>query len=80
MFMDWKTQYWWRSSSPQSDLESQCNLNQNPSIFFVEINPLIKKFMWRDFPGCPVVKNLPANAEDVGLILDPGRSHMLRGS
>ena len=38
MFMDWKTQYCWDVSSPQTDLESQCNLNQNPSMIFVEIN------------------------------------------
>ena len=31
---------------------------------------------WRDFPGSPVVKNLPANAGDMGLIPDPGRSYM----
>ena len=24
--------------------------------------------MWGDLPGGPVVKNLPANAEDMGLI------------
>ena len=30
----------------------------------------------RDFPGGPVVKNLPANAGDMGLIPGPGRSHM----
>ena len=29
-----------------------------------------------DFPGGPVVKNLPANARDKGSIPDPGRSHM----
>ena len=32
---------------------------------------------WMDFPGGPVVKNLPANAEDVrdeGLILGSGTS------
>ena len=31
----------------------------------------------QDFPGGPVVKNLPANAGDTGLIPNPGRSHML---
>ena len=31
-------------------------------------------FLW-NFPGGPVVKNLPANARDTG----PGRSHMPRG-
>ena len=28
------------------------------------------------FPKWLVVKNLPDSAEDMGLILDPGRSHM----
>ena len=31
-----------------------------------------------DFPGGPVVKNLPANAEDRGLIPGLGRSHVLQ--
>ena len=31
----------------------------------------------RDFPRGPVVKNLPANAGDTGLIPGLGRSHML---
>ena len=30
-----------------------------------------------DFPGGTVVKNLPANAGDMGSIPSPGRSHML---
>ena len=30
-----------------------------------------------DFPGGTVVKNLPANAGDTGLIPGSGRSHML---
>ena len=29
-----------------------------------------------DFPGGPVVKNPPANAQDMGLIPDPGGFHM----
>ena len=28
-----------------------------------------------DFPGDPVVKNLPANAGDIGVIPGPGRFH-----
>ena len=28
------------------------------------------------FPGGSMVKNLPANTGDMGLIHDPGRSHM----
>ena len=34
----------------------------------------------RGFPGGSVVKNLPANAEDTGLIPSPGRSHMPWGN
>ena len=32
-----------------------------------------------DFPGGPVVKNLPANVENVGLIPGLGKFHMLLG-
>ena len=38
---------------------------------------LKKKKRYRDFPGGTVVKNLPANAVDMGLIPGPGISHML---
>ena len=33
-----------------------------------------------DFCGCPVVENLPANAEDAGSIPGPGKFHMLWSS
>ena len=33
-----------------------------------------------DFSGSSVVKNLPANAGDMGPILGPGRLHMLQGN
>ena len=32
------------------------------------------------FPGSSVAKNSPANAEDTGLIQDPGKSHLLRSN
>ena len=32
------------------------------------------------FPGGPVVKSLPGNAGDAGLIPGPGRCHMPQGS
>ena len=38
-------------------------------------NESLKQF--RDFPGGLVVKNLPANAEDMGSIPGLGRFHML---
>ena len=34
----------------------------------------------KDFPGGPVVKNLPVNARDVGSTSDLGRFHMLWGN
>ena len=34
-----------------------------------------KNCLW-DFPGGAVVKNLPANAGDMGSLPGPGRSHM----
>ena len=36
------------------------------------------KLYKKGFPGGSVVKNLPANAEDMGLIPDPGISHICR--
>ena len=34
----------------------------------------------QDFPGGPLVKNLPANARDMGLIPGARRFHMLQGN
>ena len=36
--------------------------------------------MIEDFPGGSVVKNLPANAGDMGSSPGPGRSHMLQSN
>ena len=32
--------------------------------------------LWQDFPSGPVIRNPPANAEDMGSIPGPGRSYM----
>ena len=40
----------------------------------------VLKIKAKDFAGGPVVKNLPANAEDTGSIPGPRRSHMLQGN
>ena len=45
-----------------------------------KISEGLKKCVLWDFPGGPVVKNLPANAGDSGLISGPGGSHMQRDS
>ena len=39
-----------------------------------------KKICVEDFPGGPVVKNLPVNARDMGSIPGLGRFHMLQGN
>ena len=38
------------------------------------------KFLFRTFPGSPVVKNPPANAGDMGSLSGPGRPHVPRGN
>ena len=43
------------------------------------MKPYQKKYD-KDFLGVTVVKNLPANAVDVGSIPGPGRSHMPRSN
>ena len=43
----------------------------------VNISPLLCKSKYVGFPGGPVVKNLPCNAGDAGLIPGLGRSRML---
>lgn len=35
---------------------------------------------FKEFPASPVLKTLPSNAGDMGLIPSPGRSHMLFGN
>ena len=42
--------------------------------------PSLSKNIWLDFPGGSVVKNLPANAEDMGSIPGLGRSPMPWGN
>ena len=43
-------------------------------------NVIILKDMEKDFPGGPVVKNLPANEGDMGLSPGPERFHMLQNN
>lgn len=47
MFMDWKTQYCYDMNSPQIDLCSQHNPNQNSNRLFAETDKLIIKFIWK---------------------------------
>ena len=44
------------------------------------VNIIIRNKGIGGFPGGAVVKNLPANAGDMGLILGQGRSHMPRSN
>ena len=49
---------------------------QSELFSFLTLQLNIKILQNRDFPGGPVVKNLPANAWDVDSIPGPGRFHM----
>ena len=46
------------------------------SSIFSDHNVMRLEINYRDFPGDAVVKNPPANAGVMGLIPDPGRSHL----
>ena len=54
----------WSTDSRQCQLKSQ-------QLFFLNINKLILKFIWRDFPGSPVVNTSPSSAGGSGSI--PGQ-------
>ena len=43
----------------------------------LKVCPTLITLPFRDFPGGTMVKNLPANAGDMGSSPGPGRSHML---
>ena len=55
------------------------NFHNEHVFFYFKKNSYLKIAML-DFPGGPVDKNPPANAGDLGLNSDPGRSHMLWSS
>ena len=45
-----------------------------------QLNNSINSIRMLGFPGGSVVTNLPDNAGDEGLTVDPGRSHMCRSN
>ena len=47
---------------------------------YLENNSYQKYSWYTGFPGGSVIKTPPGNAEDMGSIPDPGRSHMLRSN
>ena len=53
-------------------------INLSEQIFLSQsiFKALSKKNIHQNFPGGPVVKNLAANAGDMGLIPAPGRFHI----
>ena len=53
-------------------------VNLTVPLFFDEETGM-RKAKW-DFPGGPVVKNLPDNAGDTVSIPGPGRSHLLQSN
>ena len=63
--------YWSFSLSPP---------NEYSGLISIRIDLIVWMSSKRQELGGPVVKNLPANARDTGLIPAPGRSHMLRNN
>ena len=64
------------------DKGNWCGLYENSTILqlFCKSKTSKIKSLFRDFPGGAVVKNLPANAGDIGSIPGPGTSHMTRSN
>ena len=58
---------------PHSALVYQCNDLLTERLMGI----CVQEIHFEDFPGGPVVKNLPANAGDMGSIPGLGRLHML---
>ena len=58
--------------------KQQIQISQTAGIGMIRSKICIKYFKneEQDFPGVSMVKNLPANAGDMGSIPDPGRSHV----
>ena len=66
-----------------TDFFLQCNLQLTKWVHGMLLSLMVSAFknqFSRDFPGDAVVKNLPANAGDMGSIPGPGRSHMLQSN
>ena len=53
---------------------------EKPSLSIKEAYLHILKAIALDFPGSPVVKNLPASAGDIGSIPSAGRYHISQSS
>ena len=47
MFLDWKNQYCENDYTTQSNLQIQCNPYQITMAFFMELEQIILKFVWR---------------------------------
>ena len=62
-------------------LDDYCKKRNSEHAIYVHFKCVhLKNTLFGDFLGNSVVKNLPANAEDMGSIPGLGRSHMLPSS
>ena len=77
-----KTKLVWnhKTSNHQSSLEQEQSWRRHNSRFQNILQNYGNQNCKVDFPSAPAVKKPPANAGDVGSVLSPGRSHLLRGN
>ena len=55
----------------------KCLMQSSENVFTYLFSFTFTSFLWKDFPGGPVVKKMPSKAGDVGSIPSQGtRSHM----
>ena len=54
-------------------------MSEGTSLKYLKLQ-MNRNYIIEGFPGGSVVKNLPANAEDTGLIPDAGRSLVLQSN
>ena len=73
IFMDWKSYNKDVSSPPNWSIDfTQFPAKFQQKTFFVDIEKLILKCVWRDFPGDPVAKTLHSQCRGPGFNLGSG--------
>ena len=77
-----KGQTMWRKQArtEKGITDSLCCPPETNTALEINHKPVRFFFFKKDYPGGPIVKNLPANARDIRLIPSPGRFHIPQSS